>query len=127
MVGYAIASLTAIRIVSVVLSLLGQKLCWETLLFLGWFGPRGVATVLYGLLVLEESGLEGSALMFNTAMVTVLLSVFAHGMTAAPGANTYANRMSTASVPAEIPERQAIQEMPVRFGRRLRLRRRKQQ
>lgn len=119
---YAIASLTFIRIISVTLSLLGQKLRWETLLVLGWFGPRGLASVIYGLLVLEQSDLSGSTLIFNTAVVTVLLSIFAHGMTAAPGASYYARRMAKA--PTEIHELQAIQVMPTRFDRLLALRQR---
>ncbi|NET38824.1 MAG: sodium:proton antiporter [Cyanothece sp. SIO1E1] len=109
---YALASLTLIRMVGVALSVAGMSLRWHTVFFLGWFGPRGVASVLYGLLVLEESGIAGSEVIFTTMAMTVLISVFAHGFTAFPGANWYAKQI--AKINRESPELMPVGEMPVR-------------
>ena len=61
-----------------------------TVAFLGWFGPRGAASIVFALLIVEEGGLPNDELILTTAFVTVGLSVFAHGLTAAPLANRYA-------------------------------------
>ena len=51
---YALASLTLVRMLPVALSLLGARLRWQSVAFLGWFGPRGLATALFALLIVEE-------------------------------------------------------------------------
>jgi sodium/hydrogen antiporter len=61
-----------------------------TLGFLGWFGPRGLASIVFALIVIEESHLPHENLIVLAIYVTVGLSVFAHGLTAAPLANRYA-------------------------------------
>ena len=61
-----------------------------TVAFLGWFGPRGAASIVFAFLIVEEGGLPNDDLILTTAFVTVGLSVFAHGLTAAPLANRYA-------------------------------------
>ncbi|NER92076.1 MULTISPECIES: sodium:proton antiporter [unclassified Moorena] len=116
MVLYAIATLTIARMVGVAISVIGMKLRWYTILFLGWFGPRGVASILYGLLILEGDGIQGSEVMFSTMVVTVLISVFAHGLTAFPGANWYGKRMARFKATHEIPELMPRSEMPVRLS-----------
>ena len=88
---YATLSLTVVRMVPVTLSLLGTHARAPTLAFLGWFGPRGLATIVFVILILEEPGtLPHEDLLLLTAVVTVGLSVLAHGVTAAPLADRYA-------------------------------------
>jgi len=82
---YAIISLTAVRMIPVAIALLGTRLPVATVLFLGWFGPRGLASVVLGLVYLEQrAALPGEALIVLVVIVTVLCSVFAHGISAAP-------------------------------------------
>jgi len=84
----AVASLTVVRIVPVVVALVGSGAARETRLFVGWFGPRGLASVLFGLLLLEEE-IEGGEHLFAVVAWTVALSVLLHGATAAWGARRY--------------------------------------
>jgi NhaP-type Na+/H+ or K+/H+ antiporter len=109
---YAVLSLAALRLLSVVISMVGTKVQPVTTLFLGWFGPRGVASVLYIFTVLDEN-LADEELIYNVVMLTVLISIFAHGITAAPGAKWYARRVE-ATVAPEGTELQAVPEMPIR-------------
>ena len=88
---YAVLGLTLIRIVPVSLSLLGSGLGFGSYAFLGWFGPRGLASILYVLMAVENDSPANADLVFAVVISTVLLSVFAHGVTAAPGAVAYAN------------------------------------
>ena len=81
---YAVLSLTLIRMVPVAVSLLGSRARGPTLAFAGWVGPRGLATSVFTLTIVEESALSGTRLISDVATVTVLLSVFAHGLSA-PG------------------------------------------
>ena len=80
---YAALSLTVVRMLPVALVLLGAGLDRRTVLFVGWFGPRGLASLVFALLALEELG-PGADHAVATIAVTVLLSVLAHGATAAP-------------------------------------------
>jgi len=61
-----------------------------TVLFLGWFGPRGLASIVFGVVVVEASGLPHTAVVVDALTVTVALSVLAHGITAAPLVRRYA-------------------------------------
>ena len=77
-----------------------------TVLFMGWFGPRGLASIVLGLVFLEhEAHLPGEETIKLTVMVTVLLSIFAHGFSALPGINLYARKV--AALPADAPENRA--------------------
>lgn len=88
---YAVLSLTAIRMVPVLLVLLGAGLGRWPALFIAWFGPRGLASVVFALLTIEELG--GRAHVPVTVIATtVLLSVMAHGLSAAPLAARYGAR-----------------------------------
>ena len=92
---YAILSLTIIRMLPVAISLLDAKLGWESVLFIGWFGPRGLASIVLALLALDELKVfPGDTTFITVVFVTVLLSVFAHGLTASPLSNLYAKRTS---------------------------------
>jgi len=88
---YAVLSLTVIRMVPVAISMLGTGARRPTVAFLGWFGPRGAASIVFALLVLQKSGIANEELILTTAFVTIGLSVFAHGLTAAPLAARYAD------------------------------------
>jgi sodium/hydrogen antiporter len=70
--------------------MLGTGARWPTIAFLGWFGPRGLASIVFAVLVLEEGGLPHDGLILTTTYFTIGLSVLAHGLTAAPLANRYA-------------------------------------
>jgi NhaP-type Na+/H+ or K+/H+ antiporter len=92
---YAILSLTVIRMLPVALALIGTKLSSATQLFMGWFGPRGLASIVLGLVYLEESAvLPSESTIRLTVMMTVLISVFAHGLTAKPGINWYVKKIA---------------------------------
>jgi NhaP-type Na+/H+ or K+/H+ antiporter len=64
-------------------------------LFMGWFGPRGLASIVLGLVYLEEMQDIGDATIPLAVMATVLLSIFAHGLTALPGMELYARKIRT--------------------------------
>lgn len=90
MVLYAVLSLTVIRMLPVAVALLRTGLRPATVAYLGWFGPRGLASVLLALILLiEHSSLPGNSTIFVIVTVTVLLSVFLHGATAAPLTDRY--------------------------------------
>jgi NhaP-type Na+/H+ or K+/H+ antiporter len=91
---YAILSLTVIRMLPVALSLIGTRLDWRSVCFVGWFGPRGIASVLYLLIVVGKLGVSGYVYMLSVIVLTVLLSVFAHGITAVPFAKLYGRSTS---------------------------------
>jgi NhaP-type Na+/H+ or K+/H+ antiporter len=87
-VGYALLSLTVVRMVPVALALAGAGLGRDAVLFIGWFGPRGLASLLFALLTLEELGAQAEPAV-AVISVTVVLSVLAHGVTAGPLAARY--------------------------------------
>ena len=99
---YAVLSLTLIRMVPVALSLIGANLGHYAVAFVGWFGPRGLASVVFALLALEDLGKPASTAVSVIAF-TVLLSVIAHGVTADPLARRYGPRLA---VPAGEPDDQ---------------------
>lgn len=80
---YAIASLTILRMIPVWISLIGTKLNTETILFIGWFGPRGLASIVFAVIVMQEKLLAQQELI-TTVVCTILLSVVLHGITANP-------------------------------------------
>ena len=86
---YAILSLTVIRMIPVALSLIGSRLDWPSVGFIGWFGPRGIASILYLLIVVGRIGKSGYEYMLSVIVLTVLLSVFLHGVSAVPLARLY--------------------------------------
>ncbi len=112
---YAVLSLTLVRMVSVAISMVGAKVRPITTLFLGWFGPRGIASILYIFIVLESESLPGLQLIYSVAMITVLFSIYAHGITASPLSNRYGSRIEAVDkkqiVTAETEE---VPEMPLR-------------
>jgi sodium/hydrogen antiporter len=86
---YAVLSLTVVRMVPVAIAMLGAKARPATVAFAGWFGPRGLASIVFAVIVVQESHLPQTDTILLVAYVTVGLSVLAHGITAAPLANRY--------------------------------------
>ncbi len=110
---YAVLSLTAIRMIPIALSLLGSGLRLPTYLFLGWFGPRGLASILFVLLILEETSIPHRDEILSITVITVVLSVILHGLSAAPLARVYgrlAGRMG------DCEESKAVSDLPLREG-----------
>jgi len=93
---YAVVSLTVIRMLPVFLCLIGTRTTAADKLFIGWFGPRGLATIVFAILVLDAK-LPGNDAIMLAAGWTVLLSVIAHGVTANPLVKTIATRSEEAA------------------------------
>lgn len=98
--GYAVLSLTVVRMLPVALVLIGARLTPATVAFVGWFGPRGLASIIFALIALEDLHGEADRVVAIIG-TTVLFSVFAHGLTAKPLASRYgATAAGTAPAPA---------------------------
>jgi NhaP-type Na+/H+ or K+/H+ antiporter len=111
---YALLSLTVIRMIPVAISLVGARLRADTALIMGWFGPRGLASVVFTLMAYESFREAGRAfdMLADTAAWTILLSVVLHGISAVPLANWYARRLETADAAA--PELADLPELGIR-------------
>jgi sodium/hydrogen antiporter len=94
-IAYAVLSLTFVRMIPVAIALLGERFRPLTLLFVGWFGPRGLASIVFLIIGVESLNAAGvDAGPFAAAATwTVLLSVILHGLTAGPLAARYGRRM----------------------------------
>jgi NhaP-type Na+/H+ or K+/H+ antiporter len=88
---YALLSLTIVRMIPVGMAMVGTGARRPTVAFLGWFGPRGLASIVFALLLVEEGGLPNADVILIVTFVTVGASVFAHGVSAAPLARRYAD------------------------------------
>ena len=86
---YALLSLTLIRAVAIFISCGSLKLRWDTLFYLSIAGPRGIASLLFGMLVLETLAVPHREVIFSTAIITIFFSIFLHGLSAYPLANWY--------------------------------------
>jgi len=118
---YAIISLTVIRMLPVALSLTGLHFRRDTVLLMGWLGPRGLASVVFTLIAYESFIEVGRPIniLFATAGWAILLSVLLHGFSALPLARWYARRLKTADPAApelaEVPELEDIQKRQPRL------------
>lgn len=99
---YALLSLSVIRMLPVALSLLGAKLSFPAVGFIGWFGPRGIASILYALLLIRQIGFSGHERLLSVIGLTVLLSVFLHGLSAVPLSILYGRYDRRHNTPTEI-------------------------
>ena len=111
---YAVLSLTVVRMLPVAIALFRSGLRLETVLFIGWFGPRGLASIVFGLLgfeALRTAGLSGD-LVGATIAWTIVLSVVLHGLSARPLARWYGRRIAAA--PEAMPEPGDLPEPRVR-------------
>jgi NhaP-type Na+/H+ or K+/H+ antiporter len=90
---YAILSLTIIRMLPVAISLIGTNMNMDSILFMGWFGPRGLASIVLALVALElVPEFPGMNTFILTVSITVLLSIVLHGITALPFSKLYIKR-----------------------------------
>ena len=94
---YAAASLTFIRMLPVFLCVTGLGLRTDTKLFMGWFGPRGLATIVFAVMIAGDS-LPGGDTLITTAAWTVVLSVVLHGLSANPLAKRYGKRVGQSPI-----------------------------
>jgi sodium/hydrogen antiporter len=100
---YALLSLTVVRMLPVAIASIGTGVTPASVVFMGWFGPRGLASIVLGLVYLkQELSLPGESTIRLAVMVTVLLSIFAHGLSASTGIGIYARKLS--SLTATAPE-----------------------
>jgi sodium/hydrogen antiporter len=96
---YGFLSLTVVRMIPVAVSLYRAGLSPASVVFMGWFGPRGLASLVLGLVYLEqEVRLPGEVTIRLAVMVTVLMSIFAHGLSALPGIDLLSRTLAPASV-----------------------------
>ena len=104
---YGVLSLTLIRMVPVAIALRGTGLSVPTVVFMGWFGPRGLASIVLGLIYVDqETNLPGERTVQLAIMATVLLSIFLHGLTTAPGIKRYA--AAVGALRSDAPERGGV-------------------
>ena len=106
---YAVLSLTLVRMLPVALVLVGAGLDRKTVLFIGWFGPRGLASLVFALLAVEELGPRADPAVVAIA-ITVFLSVLAHGLSAAPLAARYGRAVAAPEPEPDHP----VPDVPVR-------------
>jgi sodium/hydrogen antiporter len=118
-VGYALLALTVFRMVPIAIAMFHSGFAWPTLVFVGWFGPRGLATVVFALIALESLELTTSGRqVLATVALVVLSSVVAHGLTAGPLGRRYGDWVRRTQPTAELlraPEstgRRALGEPP---------------
>jgi sodium/hydrogen antiporter len=87
---YVLLSLTVVRMLPVAISFIGTRARLPTVLFTGWFGPRGLASIVFTVIVLDESNLAHVSTMTTVVVFTILVSVYAHGVTARSLTSRYA-------------------------------------
>ncbi len=95
-VAYALLSLTLIRMLPTAISLVGAKLDLASIGFIGWFGPRGLASILFLLIAVEHEGSERLTQIEAVVYITVFLSILLHGATAAPFSKALGRRTASA-------------------------------
>lgn len=110
---YAIGSLTVVRMVPVFVALVGAPLALPTKAYLGWFGPRGLASILFALVVVESAETPETDLILAVVVWTVVLSVVLHGMSASPLSDRYADWFESHRHP-DMAESEPVDEMRMR-------------
>lgn len=103
---YAVLSLTVVRMLPVAIASLGSGLPWDTVALTGWLGPRGLASIVFGILAADTIGGRDGQLVLSVVAVAVALSVLAHGLSAGPLATWYSRRHPVTEEDVE-PERSA--------------------
>ena len=102
---YAALSLTIIRLVPVAIALVGSHLRADSIAFIGWFGPRGLASVVFSLIAVEElTGTPVARPLVEVVTLTILGSVVLHGVTARPLAALYGQRVRTDAAAVELAQ-----------------------
>ena len=110
----AVLALTVVRMIPVAISMVGARLSVNTVVYMGWFGPRGIATVIFALVVVTSTTLPGTEVILTVALITMALSVFAHGMTSNPGSERYANWYASHPDVGDMPESEDVENVPFR-------------
>ena len=105
----AILSLTVARMHPVAVAMIGMKLNRITILYMGWFGPRGLATIVFAALVVTDADLPGTSTINVIATCIVGLSVLLHGLTAYPGSQAYADWYESHDNPTDLAEGKSVQ------------------
>jgi sodium/hydrogen antiporter len=113
---YGLLSLTVVRMAPVALSLLGTHARWRTVAFVGWFGPRGLASIVFAIIVLEDGGLPHVSEITVAVVFTIVLSVYAHGLSARPLTDRYA-RWYRAHPRDQLPRMESVHAPSQRWRR----------
>ncbi len=111
---YAAVSLLVVRPLATVVALVGTHLSWKSVAFIGWAGPRGLASIVYAVLIADTEGLAGAEAVLRVAAWTIVLSILLHGLSAAPLSRRY-GRFVDDRLGAGAPERAEVSELPVRL------------
>lgn len=112
----AIGTLTLGRMLPVAIATIGTGLMRQTITFLGWFGPRGLASMLFGLLLVSDGEIDRPDELFAIITLVVLCSVVLHGMSASPGARRYAAWYETSTQDDhDMMEAEMVIESPLRW------------
>jgi sodium/hydrogen antiporter len=112
---YAILSLTVVRIAPVAVSMVRSGMKPPSVLYMGWFGPRGLASIVFAFVIVEEAQLPGQTLIVTIMAVTVGISILAHGLTALWGSNRYADWYAGQSAEhSRMLESHSVSEFPAR-------------
>jgi len=111
---YAVLSLTVVRMLPVALAPAGTGMRLPTVAYVGWFGPRGLASVVFGLLLVEEH-VPGTELLGQVIAVTIVVSILLHGMSAPYFADLYGNWYDAAKATA--PDLREAQDAPAGAGK----------
>jgi NhaP-type Na+/H+ or K+/H+ antiporter len=114
---YSLLSLTLVRMLPTAVALVGMGLEPPTIAFLGWFGPRGLASILFGVSVLHTAELSEGTIFTTAVTTTVALSVVLHGATSVPFSAAYARWFDTMD-DVEMAEGVAVEEIRPRGGMR---------
>ena len=114
---YAALSLTVVRMLPVAVALLGSHARLPTVGFIGWFGPRGLASIVFVVIAADEPALSGASQITVIVSATVLASVYLHGLTAVPLAARYANWYEAHPRPSSLWESGDAYRHPGRWHR----------
>jgi sodium/hydrogen antiporter len=113
---YGVLSLTVVRMLPVAISFLGTRARPPTVAFVGWFGPRGLASIVFAVIVLDDRTLPYTSTIAVAVVFTIVLSVFAHGLSARPLTERYA-RWYRAHPEDRLPPMEAVHAEPQRWRR----------
>ena len=110
---YAVLSLTVVRMLPVALALAGRHVGLPTVAFIGWFGPRGLASLVFLLIAIGE-GVPDDEVVIPTIVTTIALSITLHALTSVPFIRRYhrwarqrasTDPLAAESVPTRVPRR----------------------
>jgi len=113
---YGVLSLTVIRMLPVALAFVGTHARPPTIAFTGWFGPRGLASIVFAVIVLEEANLPNISTMTLVVVFTIVLSVYAHGLSSHPLTARYASWFQARSA-ERLPPMEGVRTPPQRWRR----------